>query len=356
MKKEKILCLGTVVAIFLQIIYNATKIPVVLEAIQKGTKFNVSLASNMLSLFYIIPLLIIGILFYKYSKLQLLDLEKKKNKFMVYAIFLFLIDAFLPCLITIITFFTLRYPEDHKKKKVAFENLEAEEDKESDIKSAVKGAFPIILYFVFSYLYVLGLVLVGVSADTIRNYETIFSLIQEIILLVIIVLYYRHSLINGFKNLAKHFDEYARFGIKWWMIGLFIMVTANLLIANLTPIPKAQNEVLIDTMIKQTPFFMLFSAGFYAPIVEELVFRKSLHKIIKTPGLFIFLSGTLFGLLHVLSSMTSLYDLFYIIPYGALGYCFAYMYDKTKNIALPISIHMMHNVILVTIQIIMLYL
>ena len=97
---------------------------------------------------------------------------------------------------------------------------------------------------------------------------------------------------------------------------------------------------------------MLFSCSIVAPVLEEMTFRRALNGLIKNKWIFIILSGVIFGLLHIIGSYKSPMDLLYIIPYGSMGCAFAYLLSKTDNITLPIIIHMMHNTILVLMQII----
>ena len=62
-----------------------------------------------------------------------------------------------------------------------------------------------------------------------------------------------------------------------------------------------------------------------------------------TKYLFILISGILFGSMHVIGSVTSVYDYLYIIPYSALGISFAALLYKTDNIFSTITIHSIHN-------------
>ena len=51
-----------------------------------------------------------------------------------------------------------------------------------------------------------------------------------------------------------------------------------------------------------------------------------------------------------MSSISTTLDLFYIIPYSALGVVFALMLYKTDNIFVSMGFHFMHNGILMAIQ------
>ena len=101
---------------------------------------------------------------------------------------------------------------------------------------------------------------------------------------------------------------------------------------------------------------MVFSAVFFAPFTEEMVFRNSIKNIITNKYVFIITSGLVFGGLHVIGNINTIYDLLYIIPYSTPGIAFAIMLQKTDNIFVPMGIHFMHNAILMTLQIVLLFL
>ena len=72
--------------------------------------------------------------------------------------------------------------------------------------------------------------------------------------------------------------------------------------------------------------------------------------------LFIFFSGLIFGGMHVIGTLEHLVDLLFIIPYSIPGFVFAYVYTKSKNICVPISLHFIHNGIMMSLQILLLIL
>jgi len=103
-------------------------------------------------------------------------------------------------------------------------------------------------------------------------------------------------------------------------------------------------------MIDVVPLYMLFSVSLYAPFVEELIFRHSIKDIVMchgnnkiTRGIYIFLSGFIFALMHMLGQTNSLIDYIYLIPYMSLGIAFSSLYSKTDNIFSTIMMHCLHN-------------
>jgi len=105
-------------------------------------------------------------------------------------------------------------------------------------------------------------------------------------------------------------------------------------------------EDAVRAFIKDYLILSGISSVILAPFSEEITFRYAVKKIFKNKWLYIIFSGVIFGFLHAISGIETakdLIDLVYIIPYGALGSAFAYVYSKTDNICLPILGHMCHN-------------
>ena len=97
---------------------------------------------------------------------------------------------------------------------------------------------------------------------------------------------------------------------------------------------------------------MFFSVSIYAPLVEELIFRKSIKDTFDNFGnnriinyLYIITSGFIFAGMHVLDNNAILIDYLYIIPYLGLGCAMSAVYTKTNNIFSSIMIHFFHNTI-----------
>lgn len=172
------------------------------------------------------------------------------------------------------------------------------------------------------------------------------TLIANLMYLIILIIIYRKEIIYGLKDLKKNFKKVLDISIKYWLLGIVIMIASNLFI-NLIIFNGdiASNEELVRETMLGNPVFGIISACLIAPILEEIIFRASLKRIIKKKYVYAVLSGLIFGLLHAITDINSIIDLIYIIPYGALGYSFAIMYEETNNIFSSIMMHMLHNTI-----------
>lgn len=195
-------------------------------------------------------------------------------------------------------------------------------------------------------------IILNINANDISDKEYIFYLtISNLVLLTIYILIYRKTLIKDAKKFFKNFGDNLTTGIKYWLIGFIIMVASNLLITFILNKEIAGNEQDLRNFIDLFPLFMLFNTIIYAPITEELTFRKSIKDAFNNKWLFVIISGSIFGLLHILSYITTWTDLIYLIPYGSLGIAFALLYYKTDNIFSTITMHAMHNFLAVIVYI-----
>lgn len=202
----------------------------------------------------------------------------------------------------------------------------------------------------YSYCVVLVLQHFGIDITTYSNtlkYQIIIGI--DLSFMFILFLLYRKTLLKDITLYIKYFIKNISTGTKYWIIGLCIMMLSNIIISYYFPGGSA-NEEAVQNIIKQVPIYMVFSTIIYAPFVEELIFRKSIRDIIDNDYLYIIISGLTFGFVHTLAGST-LHELIYIIPYGALGSCFAIMHVKTKNIYTSMTFHMIHNAIVVFISI-----
>lgn len=174
--------------------------------------------------------------------------------------------------------------------------------------------------------------------------KVIIMLISDItFLLFLIKIYYKDIKTDFYKFFNKDVSTNIHTSFRYWFIGLIIMIISNTLISIITNGALTQNEETIRTLIDKTPLYMAFQVMIYAPITEELIFRKSMLNITKNKYLYIFISGFIFGGLHIITSITNLMDLLFLIPYCSLGFTFAYLYKKTNNILSTIIAHSFHN-------------
>lgn len=224
-----------------------------------------------------------------------------------------------------------------------------------DIKIAKIGLITIIIYGMTSIieLGILYYARIDVTKMSILS-KTIYLILCEILIMTLIIIINRKKLKENLINIKKNYNVYYKKYLKIYILALIIMMISNIFINMLTN-GIAGNEETIRQTLNKAPIYMFFSAVIFAPFTEEMVFRNSIKNIIKNKYSFIITSGLVFGGLHVIGNINTLYDLLYIIPYSTPGIAFAYMLYKTDNIFVPMGIHFLHNGLLMTLQIILMF-
>ena len=204
------------------------------------------------------------------------------------------------------------------------------------LKEIFLGIIALLTYFVLSMTESLPFELAGVDIQNIStNIKLLYMFIYEVLILCLILLIFNKKIKKDFDDILKNHKTYYSKSIKYYLVGLIIMVFSNTILALLTNGGIAGNEETVRAMFKMSPVYMYISAVLFAPVVEELVFRQGIRNICGKNIIFIIVSGFLFGGLHVMSSISTTLDLFYIIPY---------------NIFVSMGFHFMHNGILMAIQ------
>lgn len=126
-------------------------------------------------------------------------------------------------------------------------------------------------------------------------------------------------------------------------IFIFIPVwIISFLINEYILIGEPVNQTSIVEHIKESPVFYSIFVIIIGPIIEEFIFRFLPSRFIKNKILYILISGFVFAMMHVIDELNPFYYIWYYII-RAIYY--GYSYKKTKDIFVPISIHVLNNLI-----------
>lgn len=228
--------------------------------------------------------------------------------------------------------------------------------KKNDKKTLV-GIGVFLFYFFVSQFQALPFWILNIDTTTLPEIvKVIYTLLVQVFLVLIITYIFRKDLKKNFKDLKKNHKYYFSNYLKYWFLALGLMMLSNAIILMLDPGSIAGNEEAIRDMFSKTPIYTFISAVIIAPILEELVFRKSFRYMFSNDILFILFSGITFGAFHVVGSFETFFDLIYIIPYSVPGLVFAYVLVKSKNIFVPMGLHFLHNGILMSLQFLLMFL
>lgn len=213
----------------------------------------------------------------------------------------------------------------------------------------------ILIFFLFYFSYIFQYIPVLLFNIDVKNISdsmsVVLSTFSNIVLLLILVLIFFKDLKREWKIFKEKLGENLDIGFRYWFLGLIGMMVSNIIITFVFKGGQAGNEETVQTMITALPWLMLIDAGLLAPIIEEIVFRKTFKDAFKNKWVFVFTSGVFFGLLHIIGNVTTWTDILFIVPYSCLGISFALCYQKTNSIYTPIFMHMFHNTALTLLSI-----
>ncbi len=152
-----------------------------------------------------------------------------------------------------------------------------------------------------------------------------------------------------FKNKWSPFISAVLIGYALTLAGNFVANFTSSLIAQLLGVMQstAANQLVIEQTLRSGGMvFMFISAVILGPIVEELVFRKSIFGLIKNETIALFVSAFAFGSIHLLSEPSLTDALINGFVYIFLGLVFGYIYIRNKkNIVINITVHMISNLV-----------
>jgi len=221
-----------------------------------------------------------------------------------------------------------------------------------DYKPLIKLSLVLLLFYTSSLFSIIPIYLFNID---INNCSTtlynILRILPNIGQSIVLFFMYKKEVRKDFKDFKINFGKYTDIAIKYWIIGFIVMFISNIIITSITPVKISANEEGVREIIETIPIISFLVIGFLAPFSEEIIFRKSFRDAIKTKWVFIFTSGIVFGLLHVITQVNSLYDLLYIVPYSSLGIAFSLTYYNTNNVFSSIFSHALHNTILIILNI-----
>ena len=161
----------------------------------------------------------------------------------------------------------------------------------------------ILYYFIYSYTIDLPFIILNISFNNIPLYlYNLYSISTQIIFISSIIYIYREDLKNNLNDFKINYKKYLKMGLKYWFIGLNIMIISNILISLYTSISLPENEEIVRKLFDMSPLLMSISIIFLAPLGEELIFRKTLFNLIPYKWIYILLSGLIFGGLHIIGT------------------------------------------------------
>lgn len=168
----------------------------------------------------------------------------------------------------------------------------------------------------------------GVKLLNVHLNNLIYAILESLITLItfiIVVGMYRRDVWNDFKKFLNGKNIFSRIIILTvgalsleLLVGFFISIIFNVFGIEII---GSDNNRLAQELLKSAPVLMGIGAVILAPIYEDVLFRLGLGKSFKNKKVFLAVSGTIFGIMHVVDNTVILLTLPIII----------YIVDKLMN-------------------------
>lgn len=123
------------------------------------------------------------------------------------------------------------------------------------------------------------------------------------------------------------------------------------IIFNYLPGEAVNQQAIQASLFSKYGFLMIFVTIVFAPLFEELIFRKAFFSLFKKEYVALVFTSLLFGLIHVVGETSLLGFLTNWITYSTSGFVLGYIYIKNNhNIWSSILIHAVYNAVAIVLM------
>ena len=207
--------------------------------------------------------------------------------------------------------------------------------KEEKNKNSLKSIMIIILYFIFPYLMKF---LSGIKWLTLLFYM-LFALL--------IIYLYKDTFKNDFKDLNENKKKYIKSILINVVLIFAVMIITNALIGILLDIKEtSENDYSLLTMFKKSPLALILLTSIYYPLVEGVIFRKSVRDIIDNKWTFIIFSSVFYFFFNIAYTSLSLNSIITSLCYLFSMMILSNYYYKSNNFTASVIVMMIYNLII----------
>jgi uncharacterized protein len=209
-----------------------------------------------------------------------------------------------------------------------------------------------LLAYFFGYLFLIPQITGAAFLLEIVNEQSVFLFNGVLIaFLMILIMFLMASLSHeNFSNWtwSKRIQQVLRHVLYIYLT----LIAVNFVLSLVTNLETSENQQIIMETFKQAPYYIVFVAVIFAPIVEEILFRGIIYRSLrffKFRLLAVFVSSFLFGLIHIYEPLLlgRFEDAWFIFIYMAIGLFMCFIYEKSGDILSAIILHMVYNAIAV---------
>ena len=199
----------------------------------------------------------------------------------------------------------------------------------------------IVFYFLWPMIIDIFKRILSVNSEN----DLIFGIVSNVLLTAILVSIYFKDLNLYARKFKKNRGKSIKTILIYFLLTIVGIALTNVFVIDILKVNEiAGNDSILFESFKSYPFLVAFMTIVYYPIVEEIVFEKTLKDVITNKWLFVSLSAIFFwyyniaylGEINYLSIVSSL-------CYFVGGFIRALAFYKTDNLYVPIGIKALYN-------------
>ena len=182
--------------------------------------------------------------------------------------------------------------------------------------------------------------------------DLLFGIICNVVLAAVLIAIYHKDLKKYAINFSKNKWKMIKTILIYFLFTLVAIALTNMFVLNILDIDHiAENDSALFESFKSYPLLIGFMTIIYYPVVEEIVFEKTLKDVIKTKWLFIVISSIFFWYYNIayisgINYLTIVSSICYFVG----GFLRALAYYKTDNLYVPICIKTLYNLFVTVIS------
>lgn len=169
-----------------------------------------------------------------------------------------------------------------------------------------------------------------------------FNIITNIILLFIVTLIYKNDLKKEWQTFIEQKKNYVSI-LKYTVIIFGAILCFNIIMRYVFHFSSAPNETILYDQSQRQPLLTIFMVTLYYPIVEGIVFQKTIYKVIKNPWIFIVVSSLFFTYFNIAFTQINLENVITSLQYVISNSILAFAYYKSNTIFVSVGTKMFYN-------------
>lgn len=218
---------------------------------------------------------------------------------------------------------------------------------ETKLKKLLKLIVIFLVYFIYTTVVSSILNVFGITDQVIAVF------IADLLFFLGIVILYKDTIKEGFLNFIKELSLSKKilFIVKWVVILFVINILGGIITEMIFPaLAEDGNTDSIYSIASISTLYAIFKTLIFAPIAEELIFKKTVRELISNNLSFIITSSLIYALVNIMYTDITYLTIIDLLRYFVFSSVLSYIYVKNKdNIFMPMLIKFFYNLIPLTI-------